>query len=84
LEIHKHFIYSLETISDENCDSEKYKYLNYIEFIEFICRIAIKLYEKNKEEESLDHKVQNLMKKIYEQEQILNFKPEQGKLDLSF
>jgi hypothetical protein len=50
LEIHKHFVYSLETVADEHCDFEKYQFLNYIEFLEFICRIAGKLYEERKEE----------------------------------
>ena len=56
LEIHKQFVYSLETIADEHCDHEKYKCLNYIEFLEFISRIAMKLYDGNKEE-GLDYKV---------------------------
>ena len=39
--------------------------------MEFLCRIAIKLFEDNKEE-GLDYKVQNFMVKMYEQQQILD------------
>ena len=56
LEIHKHFVYSLEIVGDEHCDWDKYNYLNFIEFMEFLCRIAFKLFE-DKKEEGLDYKM---------------------------
>ena len=49
LEIHKHFVYSLEIVQDEHCDSDKYNYLNNVEYLEFLCRIAIKVYEDRHE-----------------------------------
>ena len=38
--IFKHYVYSLDTIQDEFQNIRKYQYLKYVEFLEFLCRIA--------------------------------------------
>ena len=43
------FSYSLMTVINEQTDSKKYNYCYYVEFLEFICRIAINLYSDFKQ-----------------------------------
>ena len=49
LEMHKIFVYSLEIVADEHCNMDKYNNLKYVEFLEYVCRIAIKMYEDRHE-----------------------------------
>jgi hypothetical protein len=44
-EIHKHFVYSLEIIQHNDLSHEKYFALNYVEYLEFLCRIATRFYD---------------------------------------
>ena len=52
------FVASMMTIYDEYKDHKKYFYLNFVEFQEMICRIALITYD---EQETVDHKVFNLL-----------------------
>ena len=49
------FILSLMPIIDDKNNKKKYFYLKYIEFLEYICRIAVILF--NKSDELLEFKV---------------------------
>lgn len=89
LELHALFIYSLEIIIDEVKDAKKYWYLTHWEFIEYICRVALKLFEHVKDEKQgrMEYKVNKLIRIMYEAEDILD--PVKAKLrspdeDISF
>ena len=38
--ISEHFTYSMMTVIDDQVNQKKYQYLEYVEFLEMICRIA--------------------------------------------
>ena len=39
--IKNHFIYSQMTVINESTNQKKYKFMIYVEWLEFLCRIAI-------------------------------------------
>jgi hypothetical protein len=56
MEIHRHFVYSLEIVENEIEDTLKYWFLNPSEYLEFIVRIALAFY-KEKKETSMEYKI---------------------------
>ena len=89
LQLHSTFIYSLEIIVDDVANASKYWYLTYSEYLEYICRIALKLYAdvKGEKEGKMEYKVLNLIKIMYEDEGILDplkAKLRSPEIDISF
>jgi hypothetical protein len=41
LQVTECFLHSLMTIQDEAKDAKKYHFLRYVEFLEFLCRVAL-------------------------------------------
>ena len=83
--LHKHFVYSLEIVVDDVHNSLKYMYLNHSEYLEYIIRIALALYEKRKD--GWEYKAISFIKILFEEEGILD--PLKAKLrspevDISF
>lgn len=85
MQLHKTFVYSLEIIVDEVNNSEKYWYIQFSEFLEYIVRIALKLFVDKKD--GWEYKTCDFIKFIFEDEGILD--PLKAKLrsndvDISF
>ena len=45
LDLHRVFVYSLEVVVDDHNNSRKYFYLTFPEYIEYLCRLAVKLHK---------------------------------------
>ena len=89
VQLHPIFVYSLQIIHNDLSDTSKYCFLTYSEFIEYICRIANKLFKdrKGEIESRLERKAVDFIKIMYEHEGI--FDPVQAKVkspeeDISF
>ena len=67
-DLQKHFLHSLENIIDESCShSRRYWCLEFHEFQEFLCRVALQLFPKEK---AIEYKVYNLLDLVYRNEGI--------------
>lgn len=62
LQITECFLHSLMTIQDEAKDAKKYQFLRYVEFLEFLCRVALAGIEM---QEPVEHKVFALLRALY-------------------
>jgi len=86
--LHAIFIYSLEIIVDEVKDRDKYFYLTFTEYVEYVCRIGLKLgKDVTGPKDKLEYKVNDFIKKMFEDEGIVD--PLKAKLkspeeDISF
>ena len=45
--IEKCFLFSMMTIKNENKDGKKYEHLYFVEFLEFLCRMALNIIKIN-------------------------------------
>jgi len=75
IKIHSIFVYSLEIIVDDVKETEKYHYITYSEFIEYLCRVALIHFKDasiDTKEGKLEYKLVNLLKIMYEDEGILD------------
>ena len=61
------------TVWHEENKSKKYKYLWYVEFLEFLCRISLELEANIRAEKKyymgINHKVETLLKMVFEYRQ---------------
>ena len=57
------FLYSMMTVTDELNKMKKYTYLVYVEFLEFLCRVAIVGLDF---EDMVEYKVHTLLELVYE------------------
>ena len=62
-QITRSFVYSLELIKDEELDSEKYHYLLYHEYLEFLCRIMLNSIQM--EDEPIEYRLYVLLEAMY-------------------
>ena len=62
-QIEENFVFSMMTIIDETREMAKYDYLNYVEFLEFICRLAIC---GIKEADLVEYKVYSFLDVVWE------------------
>ena len=58
-QIQQFFIYSLMTIKEEEKNTKKYKFLNYVEFLEMFCRVALACIPMK---ETIEFKVHKLLR----------------------
>jgi hypothetical protein len=72
LELHTVFVHSLEIVVDDHRNAQKYWYLTFPEYIEYICRIALKLYKvvNGDKECKYEYKVSEFFRIIFEAEGI--------------
>ena len=67
-DLQKHFLFSLENIIDESCrKSNKYWYLEFHEYQEFLSRVALQLFPNEK---AIEYKVYKLLELLYQHEGI--------------
>jgi hypothetical protein len=71
MELHKHFVYSLEIVVDEIADSLKYMFLSFSEYLEYVVRLALALYEDRKDL-SFEYKACEFIKILFEADGILD------------
>ena len=63
------FVFSKMTVLDEEEDSMRYHSIAYVEFLEMLCRVAIRVYPDNSGQgrtTPVHLKVENLLQKIYD------------------
>jgi len=72
LELHTIFVHSLEIVVDDHRNAERYWLLTFPEYIEYVCRIALKLYKvvNGDKECKYEYKVSEFLKIIFEVEGI--------------
>lgn len=64
-EIQECFIFSQMTVLNEHVTLKRYEHIEFVEWLDFICRIAIK-YHKHLGQETITMKVQTLLEIIYD------------------
>ena len=59
----------MEFIKDDKSQSKKYDYLNYTEFLEFIIRVALKIFQRS--DLAMERKVHKMLEMMYTEAKIL-------------